>query len=77
MILSIFAAGLLLVPSANAFWRLPCAVPVLDARVDPIVNPGRPSGHSHTIMGSNGAHGFHILIIKVNLITSNSHWIQY
>jgi len=57
MILSIFAAGLFLVPSANAFWRLPCAKPVLDARVDPIVSPGRASGHAHTIMGS-GAIGY-------------------
>jgi len=56
MILSILAAGLFLVPSANAFWRLPCAKPVLDARVDPIVNPGRASGHAHTIMGSGGGH---------------------
>lgn len=54
MILSIFAASLLLVPTANAFWRLPCAMPVLDARVDPIVSPGGPSSHVHTIMGSNG-----------------------
>jgi len=54
MILSIFAASLLLVPAVNAFWRLPCAMPVLDARVDPIVSPGGPSSHVHTIMGSNG-----------------------
>jgi len=77
MILSIFAAGLLLVPSANAFWRLPCAGPVLDARVDPIVSPGGPSSHAHTIMGSNGVHGFRITTMEVNLITPNSHWIQY
>ncbi|KAI9462049.1 WSC domain-containing protein [Russula earlei] len=53
MILSFFVAGLLLVPLANAFWRLPCAKPVLDGRIDPIINPGRASGHVHTIMGSN------------------------
>jgi hypothetical protein len=55
MIFSIFAVGLLLVSSVNAFWRMPCAKPVLDSRVDPIVTPGRASSHAHTIMGSSGA----------------------
>jgi hypothetical protein len=55
MSFSIFAVGLLLVSSANAFWRLPCATPVLNSRVDPIVTPGRASSHAHTIMGSSGA----------------------
>ncbi|KAF8267410.1 hypothetical protein EI94DRAFT_1700988 [Lactarius quietus] len=50
---SFFAAGLLLFPSVNAFWILPCAIPVLDARVDPIVSPGKPNSHAHTMMGSN------------------------
>lgn len=62
MIFSIFAAGLLLARATNAFWRLPCQQPVLDARVDPIIDPGGPSGHVHTIMGSNGAHVFRIRI---------------
>ncbi|KAH9959194.1 hypothetical protein BC827DRAFT_1301881 [Russula dissimulans] len=57
MAVSRFFVGLLLIASANAFWRLPCTKPVLDARVDPIVNPGKASGHTHTIMGS-GAIGF-------------------
>jgi hypothetical protein len=52
---SILAVGLLLVSSATAFWRLPCAKPVLDARIDPIVTSGRASSHAHTVMGSNGA----------------------
>ncbi|KAH9971393.1 hypothetical protein BGW80DRAFT_1322198 [Lactifluus volemus] len=52
MILSLFAAALL-APPVNAFWRLPCAKPVLNARVDPIIAPGGPSSHLHTIMGSN------------------------
>lgn len=55
MIVTLFAAGLLLVPSVNAFWRLPCSQPVVNARIDPIISPGVPSGHSHTIMGSSGA----------------------
>jgi hypothetical protein len=58
MIHSLLTIGLLLVPSANAFWRLPCAQPVLNARVDPIVAPGVPSGHAHTIMGSSGTRLF-------------------
>jgi hypothetical protein len=49
-----FAVGLLF-HSANAFWILPCSKPVLDARVDPIVSPGKANSHAHTIMGSNGA----------------------
>ncbi|RPB22743.1 WSC-domain-containing protein [Terfezia boudieri ATCC MYA-4762] len=38
----------------DAFWRLPCASPVLIERADPIVNPGKVAGHLHTIMGGNG-----------------------
>lgn len=78
MIFSIFAVGLL-VSSANAFWRLPCAKPVLDARADPIVTSGKPSSHAHTIMGSNGALITYLCstAIKQNLIAISSHWIQY
>ncbi|KAI0314800.1 hypothetical protein OF83DRAFT_1293676 [Amylostereum chailletii] len=43
----------LLAPSVNAFFRLPCAKSILDARVDPIVSPGVASGHAHTIMGGS------------------------
>ncbi|KXJ95039.1 WSC domain-containing protein [Microdochium bolleyi] len=42
-----------LVAQASAFWRLPCGSPLIVERSDPIVNPGVPSGHSHTIMGAN------------------------
>jgi hypothetical protein len=70
---TLLAAGLLLtIPSANAFWRLPCSQPVLNSRVDPIVDPGKPSGHSHTIMGSNGA-PHRKVSVKVDLIWSFSH----
>jgi hypothetical protein len=55
MIATLFAAGLLLLPSANAFFRLPCAKPILNARVDPIITRGIASPHSHTVAGSNGA----------------------
>src|SRR6266850_3500320 len=75
MILSILAAGILLVPTANAFWRLPCAVPVLDCRIDPIVSPGKASSHVHTVHGSNGAHVSYKSTMKVNLTSRASRWI--
>ncbi|KAN0140552.1 protein of unknown function (DUF1996) domain containing protein [Lactarius tabidus] len=54
MIVTLLALGLLFVPSSHAFFRLGCSKPVLNARVDPIISPGRPSGHMHTMMGSSG-----------------------
>ncbi|KAF8267409.1 hypothetical protein EI94DRAFT_1324975 [Lactarius quietus] len=54
MIVTLLTIGLLLIPSSHAFWRLPCAKPVLNARADPIVSFGKPSSHGHTIMGSSG-----------------------
>ncbi|KAI1079785.1 hypothetical protein F5B20DRAFT_590325 [Whalleya microplaca] len=42
-----------LVVQAHAFWRLPCASPVVVERADPILDPGVVSKHAHTIMGSN------------------------
>jgi hypothetical protein len=77
MILSILATGILLVPTANAFWRLPCATPVLDCRIDPIVSPGRASSHVHTVHGSNGVHVSYTSTTKVNLTPCVSRWIQY
>lgn len=47
-------AALLTLPTAHAFWRLPCVSPLVTERADPIVNPGDVSGHVHTIMGGNG-----------------------
>ncbi len=38
----------------QAFWKVPCPAPVLRERADPIINPGKVSGHLHTIMGGNG-----------------------
>ncbi|KAK7747605.1 hypothetical protein SLS62_009016 [Diatrype stigma] len=37
---------------AAAFWRLPCAAPVVVERADPIEQPGLVSRHAHTVMGS-------------------------
>ncbi|KAF8266390.1 hypothetical protein EI94DRAFT_1701775 [Lactarius quietus] len=65
---SLLTLGLLFIPSTHAFWRLPCAQPVLNARVDPIVAPGVPSSHTHSIAGSS-AIGYSTTFN--DLITSN------
>ncbi|CAG8283127.1 unnamed protein product [Penicillium olsonii] len=38
--------------SATAFWRLPCRGRAGAARLDPIVDPGKVSGHTHVVHGS-------------------------
>lgn len=38
-------------PSASAFWRLECRGVLGTGRIDPLVNPGVPADHSHTIFG--------------------------
>lgn len=38
----------------SAFWKVPCSVPLIHERADPVVNPGSVSTHVHTIMGGNG-----------------------
>jgi len=40
--------------AADAFWRMQCPGRLIDARVDPIVNPGVIAGHVHAISGGNG-----------------------
>ncbi|KAF8244032.1 WSC-domain-containing protein [Wilcoxina mikolae CBS 423.85] len=52
-----FSASLvvsLLLPYADAFFRMPCAGPLLMERADPIVNPGAVASHLHNIVGGNG-----------------------
>jgi hypothetical protein len=44
----------LLFSPVHAFWKLPCHGPLVVERADPIVSPGKQSGHAHTIMGGNG-----------------------
>lgn len=41
------------VSQTSAFWRMPCAGPVVTERADPVVNPGLVSGHVHTVMGAS------------------------
>lgn len=51
-IANILATLVLVAPSA-AFFILPCSRPVVVERADPIISPGVPSAHSHTIMGGS------------------------
>ena len=52
------AFGLLTsVPSAFAFFKVPCSTPLVIERVDPIISPGEVSSHVHTVMGGS-AFGF-------------------
>lgn len=48
------ALGLAFATTASAFFRLPCKSSLVVERADPIVSPGKISGHVHTIMGGNG-----------------------
>lgn len=43
----------LLVPT-DAYWRMPCGGTLVSGRLDPIVDPGKPSGHTHMVLGGNG-----------------------
>ncbi|KAK0199439.1 hypothetical protein DFS33DRAFT_233960 [Desarmillaria ectypa] len=45
---------LLVAVSANAWFRLPCTLPLVQERLDPIVQPGSsPSQHVHTVHGGS------------------------
>ncbi|KAK3381833.1 hypothetical protein B0H63DRAFT_435353 [Podospora didyma] len=37
----------------QAFWVLGCAKPIVVERADPIMEPGRPSNHLHSVMGGD------------------------
>ena len=51
---NLFLAILALAFEADAFWRLECRGRVGLARIDPLVNFGKPSQHVHAIHGSSG-----------------------
>lgn len=52
---SIAAVALtILLPSANAFWRLECDGSVGTARIDPLMDFDGLSDHIHTIKGGSG-----------------------
>ncbi|CAO2647436.1 Nn.00g083580.m01.CDS01 [Neocucurbitaria sp. VM-36] len=50
---SLSAAVALLSGTTNAFWRMPCHDRTALLRLDPIVDPGTPSSHGHTIHGGS------------------------
>ncbi|BFZ58725.1 hypothetical protein PYCC9005_005790 [Savitreella phatthalungensis] len=50
---SLAVLAIIFSPSAHAFWRMPCAAPLVVERLDPIVTPGKLSGHMHTVMGGS------------------------
>ena len=37
-----------------AFWRMPCPGRLVLERIDPIISPGKVSGHVHTVSGGSG-----------------------
>lgn len=45
-------AFLLLITSADAFWRMSCGI-IQTGRVDPIIAPGNVAGHTHKISGAS------------------------
>jgi len=50
-----FAATILtFVIYTDAFWRMECHFDIGLARIDPLVSPGAPSSHMHSVFGSNG-----------------------
>jgi hypothetical protein len=38
----------------DAWWRMGCGGTLVEGRLDPIVTPGKISGHTHVILGGNG-----------------------
>lgn len=59
----IFATAtlILLFSPVSAFWRLSCMGVAGVARIDPLVSPGKQSGHVHTIKISSGMFGLNAL----------------
>ncbi|KAI9669949.1 MAG: hypothetical protein M1831_006985 [Alyxoria varia] len=51
-----FVLGVLasLAGPAAGFWRMSCPSSLITARMDPIIDPGKVSGHVHTIAGGSG-----------------------
>lgn len=43
-----------LVAPVDAYWRMGCGGTLIEGRVDPVVTPGKTSGHVHTVLGGNG-----------------------
>jgi hypothetical protein len=58
-------------PLASYYCLLTMNRPLLKERADPIVNPGKVSGHVHTIMGGN-AFGFNMTYADTQKSTCSS-----
>ena len=52
--LSAAALAAAIIPTVNAYWRMSCPGTLVEGRLDPIVTPGKVSGHTHVILGGNG-----------------------
>ncbi|KAF1983138.1 WSC-domain-containing protein [Aulographum hederae CBS 113979] len=70
---SVFAAGAVaaLAGPGSAFIRFPCASNIVEERADPIINPGKVSGHVHKIVGGN-AFSFDMDFAKARTATCSS-----
>jgi hypothetical protein len=68
---SVLLLALSLFTPATVFWRLPCISPLVIERADPIISPGIPSGHVHTIMGGN-AFSFNMTYASTQTSTCSS-----
>lgn len=52
----------------EAFWRLPCRGSAGVARMDPLVDPGMPSYHVHSVQGSGGESSVSSLLSWLHLV---------
>lgn len=53
-LLSLSATVALFGGQAAAFWRMECRGTTGQARIDPLMYPGKVEGHAHQIFGSSG-----------------------
>lgn len=53
-LLSLYATVALFGGHAAAFWRMECRGTTGQARIDPLVSPGKVADHAHEIFGSGG-----------------------
>lgn len=56
------ALALTLLGSADAFWRMNCAM-IQRGRIDTLVNPGAIAAHTHSIIG--GSSEYHVISVYI------------
>ena len=49
---ALFSSLFLFITGGDAWWRMQCHAVLGNARIDPIMFPGQPGGHVHTIFGA-------------------------